>query len=408
MAAAAAFCVGEGLVLGEFVRGVRPAGYLTRPLLAVAVLAVLVGLAAALFRRWSVVAAVYAMAWIIHPTSTVALVIAAVTAGLIGYRIWKRSTPNVDLALFTAAGVFFAAGLVPVAPMMSWSTPARADIPADGPPQYVILLDGYPRADTLVRYGFDISSFIEALEKRGFDHYPDATSTHPWTHQTLSEMMGAPVGSKESHDEQRRAQTDWRLPDGFVAIAPPIGLAAIPNVRTLNTGGFTYFEAKLAGKSALGRLAGGWVMDSYRYELGRVFDLLATTRERRVFAHVFAPHFPILYDAEGKPQTIVDCWPACTSVTDRLSMPVEERVELTGGYVEWLNRQLVETIDTILERNPDAEIVVFSDHGGRLDVDDPDEWYRIFMASKTTTPDLFADAPHPKEVFDRLTRGRRR
>lgn len=398
MAAAAAFCVGGGFVLGEFVRAVRPIGYLTRPLLTVAVLAVIVGFVAALFRGWAIVAAVFAMAWIIRPSSTIALIVACLTAGLIGVRLWKHETPNVDGPLLVAAGIFFAAGLVPVVSMMSWPAPAIEEATHNGPPQYAILLDGYPRADTLQGHGVDMSPFIAALEDRGFEHYPEATSKHVRTFQTVSELVDVPVGDYGDISHRRRIRDDWRLPEGWVTIAPPVGVATFPQGPTINPGGFTTFEMFLVAQSLAGPWAGDWVLDGYRAQLAQALELLASTEERSVFAHLFAPHAPILYRADGSPTAAAECWPGCASEAVVTSPP-----EATGGYVKWLNRKLITLIDRILDRRPDAEVVLFSDHGGRFDPDDGEEWRRVFFAARTPErPGLFAGSSHPRAVFDLL------
>ena len=56
-----------------------------------------------------------------------------------------------------------------------------------GPPDiYVILLDGYPRADTLARlFDFDNGPFLAALEAKGFDVSAGSSSNYMYTELTL-------------------------------------------------------------------------------------------------------------------------------------------------------------------------------------------------------------------------------
>lgn len=383
-AAGAAFAVGAGFVLGEFVRAVRPVGFLTRPLLAVAVLAIGVGLVSSVFGRWSVVAAVSGMAWIVQPHSGIAVGTAVAVAGLIGWRLWKGSTLNVDLPVAAAAGVFFAAGLIPIVPLVSWSTPARASEPSDGPARYVVLLDGYPRADTLADIGYPIDGFLSALEDRGFTYHPDASTDHPYTFQALTDLTGGDPDAWVEGDiaNNRQIRADWRLPDGWAAISPPMGFVTIPHARTLN-GGITFFESKLIGRSVIRELARGWVADAYRTRLDTSLETLATTAETRIFAHIFAPHLPALYDAHG-PRDLLDCWPYCAVIDPRPpGVEPEELASMVGGYVYWLNDRLIDVVDSILDRRPDAEIVLFSDHGGRWDDGDKAEWRRTFLATRS-------------------------
>lgn len=382
------FCVAAGFVFGEFVRSVRPVDYLTRPLLIAAYLALVVGLTASLTGRWAVVAAVFVTVWLVQPWTLAALAVAVAVCMLIGYRLWRQHVLNVDAPLLAAAVVFAAAGLVPIVPMMSWSAPTGDEFPVEGPPQYAILFDAYPRADTLTSYGLDISPFLTALEERGFTIYPDATSEHDNTFDTLTALLNG-EGGNDSIPAQRDTRATWQLPDGWHVIAPTAGLATIPQAPTLNPGGFNPFEAKLMARTIVGPYVGDILMDGLRYELDRALDILASTDRRHVFAHIMAPHHPILYNADGTPYRS-SCYAAC---------PPEWELGATGGYIQWLNGRILEVVDAILERRPDAEIVLFSDHGGRFDPADQEEWHRVFLASR---PALFEGHPHPDVVFDVL------
>ena len=55
---------------------------------------------------------------------------------------------------------------------------------------YVILLDGYPRADVL-DYAFDIdnSAFLDALAERGFTVARDSHSDYLWTHVSVPSAL---------------------------------------------------------------------------------------------------------------------------------------------------------------------------------------------------------------------------
>lgn len=404
----ASFLVVGGFVFGEFVREVRPVGYLIRPLLAAVALALLVGGLAILLPRGRVLVAVAVAVWVIQPGSRYAIVLAGVVASTIAWRLLKGRFPDFDVSVLTASGVFFAAGLIPVIPLLSWSSPAEAFISHDGPPQYAILLDGYPRADSLADHGVDISEFLTALEDRGFDLYPQATAELPRTFQLLGQITG---GAGEWRERavafNREVRDSWRLPSGWVTVSPPMGFVTLPHAPTLNPGGFTHFEERLLARSAFRRLAADWIMDGYRYELNRAFDVIASTDAKRVFAHIFAPHFPVLYAADGEPSPMLSCWPLRCLAIDPwpVDISADERAQLIGGFAEWLNGRLLELVDEILAGRPNAEIVLFSDHGGRWDTDESEEWRRTFLASHTPSrPDLFEGSPHPKDVLELLQR----
>lgn len=392
-----AFCVGGGMVLSTFMAAPQPVSHLLRPLIAVVLVAVLVGVVAQVFGRTSNFAAGAMSAWLVHPWSNMAAATAALVGVMIVWRLWHQRTPDVQIPVAVGAAVFLVAGALPVIPLISWSTPAHASEPDN--PVFLILLDGYPRADTLSSLGVDISGFVDDLEERGFDHYPSATSRYYLTEHTLTYMT---TGISPPIDATKRAMRDsWRLPAGFVAVAPPVGSATIPNVPVLNPGGLTMLDVALLRGSLAAPFVGDYVMDGMRSQLDRSLDVLATTNESRVFAHLLAPHIPFLYDGE-KPRGMPGCWPDCNPFNpfDMTVNPVE-----IGGYLEWLNPRLLETVDAIIANHPTAEIVLFSDHGGRFDAENVEEHRRVFFAARTPgRPDLFADSPHPRAVLDLAVR----
>lgn len=124
---------------------------LARPLLALLVVAVLVSVPADLFGRAAPLVAGYGMVWVVRPGATVATVVAVGLAAVIIVRPWTGRIPELERPVAAVAVVFMVAGLVPVVASLPWSTPARAANRLETP-AYLILLDGYPRADSLAGY----------------------------------------------------------------------------------------------------------------------------------------------------------------------------------------------------------------------------------------------------------------
>lgn len=403
---AAAFGVTGGIVLSAFVVESRPTGYLVRPLLAVLVVSLVVGLAAS-YVGYSAVVAVVAAVWVVSPFSNLAMAVTVLLGGLVVYRLVSKKTVDLDVPVAVAAGVFCAVGFIPIV-----GTVEPQALPLhfsgnffDGPARFLILLDGYPRQDTLEGLGVDNAEFIAALEERGFDHYPDATSHHTRTWRTITHMLtGEPMESDEwgTSEEREAARQSWELP-GYATLAPPFGSAVFPRSHLLNPGGFTAFDAQLLRDSIFRGVAGEWVIDGFEGQAERSLRILSTTTERRVFAHLFASHTP--FTVGGPPP----CWPDCDPFdidAERLGYTVEEYALLLGEQLAWLNGRLIETIDAIRENHPTAEIVLFSDHGARYTEADLEEWHKTFLAAYTPTrPGLFADEPHPESVLD-LVEGR--
>ena len=74
-----------------------------------------------------------------------------------------------------------------------------------------------------------------------------------------------------------------------------------------------------------------------------------------------------------------------------------------AGQLQVLNARLLETIDRVVDRHPDAVIVLFSDHGGRTSTADLDEWHRSFLAARTPGhPGLFSDEPRRDTIIRTL------
>jgi hypothetical protein len=389
-----------GIVLGEYAAAVRPLSYLVRPILASLLLALLIGIGSNVFGRASGLVAAGATLWVYVPRSGIALAVTGVLAVVIVYRIFIGRVAELRVPLLVAGGTFLVVGLVQLVFLPSDSTHDLGPV-AVGPPTFIVLLDGYPRMDTLEELGIDVSDFIAELRLRGFDSYPNATSEYTNTFKTLTSFMNGgplPSGTFETPESSDEAMQNWALPPGFAYIAPPFGWLTIPGQPTLNPGGVTAFDELLLNRSIFARVSGEYLMEGFRAQLNRALDTLAETEENQVFAHILAPHIPYLYQG-GNPAPPPTCWPACGLFDLRV---IENVGPALGGFIDWLNPRLLSVIDAILAKHPDAEIVLFSDHGGRFDLD-TDEWYRTFLAARTPTrPQLFADSPHPRSILPLL------
>jgi len=132
--------------------------------------------------------------------------------------------------------VLLIAATVMAAPWSAvWTgAPDSEDEPAPRPglPDiYVILLDGYPRADTLASFGYDNGSFLSGLEARGFQVADSSTSNYMLSSLTLASMLHM----------RHIADIDALKPrDG---VAPRLGLSrairSAPAVEELRAIGYT-------------------------------------------------------------------------------------------------------------------------------------------------------------------------
>ena len=405
---AAAYAVMAGIVLSRFGDETMPTTYLFRPLWLLVVPALVVGLIALVAKRNGPVVAVGLAAFGLH--QFIGLAVIGIGLLLLGLRALGRPLDVGRVAMLVSL-LFLAIGVVRALPLVEIPGPGPTVATQAGPPMYVILLDGYARLDSLAEIGIDNRSFVEALERRGFTHYGDATSETVWTEQTLTAVLtGKEVGPFDEASPvglKRELRRQWDLPDGFVALDPQIGHVNIPGVPHVGSDAVNDFEANLIMGSSVGRIAPEpirrWLADDVLAHHLRTLDILASAEHRRVFAHLVAPHPPFVF---GDDET-AECWPVChlwAGQIERTGISLDNWVAAFDRQLAGLNPLLLETVDSIIAREPDAVIVLFSDHGARYTEAMVDtEWHRIFLVARTPGhDDLFADAPHPRFILTRL------
>lgn len=377
-----AYVTAVGLLAGGVVTWFRvevaPFSHLWLPLLAAAVTAlVIAGMALVAGRHAAVVAALITVVVFIRSPFMV-LAAAGVGLLLVVLQMRGRNVSSLAKPVCVAAVVFALTGLVSVVPLVDLQGPV-AQASTSERPVFVILLDGYPRADILEDAGVDVSGFVWALEARGLDHYPDAYARHGYTHRLLTLMLSGvdTEDEKLTLAERRTLRSNWHLPSGFVTVAPPVGHVTIPQSVDVGTDGITDLDVKLIARSAFALIPGvdTWVMDAWRAHVDADIDAVVEAGHPQVFAHLMAPHVPFLYGDDREPLGPPPCWPDC----GLMPRPLSTQYGL-GGTIEWLNERIVRLVDSIDERWPDAVVVVFSDHGARFR--DVDENHKVLLAAR--------------------------
>ncbi|HEX5579746.1 MAG TPA: hypothetical protein VFY43_08785, partial [Candidatus Limnocylindria bacterium] len=147
-------------------------------------------------------------------------------------------------------------------------------------------------------------------------------------------------------------------------IRQAIGQVVVPG--SLDTGQLNEFEVSLLGNSALAPLLRGWVVtqqdDRLRAAIAKLEDLARRDVPQVVLAHLLAPHPPFLL------RPAPECWPECglfaatglTFTNDRAAYSAAVRQQL-----DYINPLVLEAIDHVIAADPDACVIVFSDHGNR-------------------------------------------
>ncbi|MBA3689025.1 MAG: hypothetical protein H0W81_09380 [Chloroflexi bacterium] len=438
-----AYLAFAGYILGRFANAAFPTFYLFRPLLLVIPLAILIGLLAGWLARSHAPLGVGAVVGLICFWATfsrhwwqAALVAVAWVVLVLVVRRFGRPMPFVPRAASTATMafvlVFFFTGVVRAAFSAEGSvTPVAATRTATGPNVYIVLLDGYPRRDTLMNdMGIDNGPFEDALTQRGFDVYDDAHTDRRYTDLTLMTLLtgtteGVPDDTAPASEVQwliRRALSAAQLPRLAQAagyewdvIDSPAGHVTFSAGHHIQHGGVNTFEDNMLAESPFAPLVKTFLpyllTDSLRAHFdGSVESLISLVEpdaHRLVLAHLFQPHLPFLWEADGTPTEVPFFWPGVNifaAQIETMGMSLADYSASMKGDLATLNPKLLAMVDAIVAKDPGAVVVLFSDHGSRYSLDlKTTEWYRSFLAARTPDhPKLFASEPVPTAILRTL------
>lgn len=310
---------------------------------------------------------------------------------------------------------------------------SRSDTGADGPDIFVILVDGYPRQDTLLQeFDFDNQPFVDELEMRGFKVAANSRANYNYTRLTLATMLNMrhaldmpELTAVTMPDERRRFTQAIEFPsafrllreDGYAihVIATPFS-ALSPRVAQSTEHPYllNYFEVRrldlAARRGPLGRFMAPILESTHRAGVTQAFaDLRELARPgdrpRLIWAHLMIPHPPFLFGANGEPRSLSSCFPSCGFWDGtREQLARSDFAAAASDQVEFTNRELVHAIDLIIgEATQPPVIILLSDHGSRHSFDNTDEMFRTLFAAYTPGhPRLFEDDVSPIVVFPRL------
>lgn len=285
-----------------------------------------------------------------------------------------------------------------------------------GPDIYLILLDGYPRSDTLDRvFDFDNSAFIQALADLGFDHYQDSRSNYPSTTLSMASMLrGEEIeGVPLQQPDLRYAAWDAPMVQlarahgyEFVSISPGWDEVSLRRSdRYIDTGQLGQFEQSLIERNSFGWFAemfdpgffGEERRDRIEDVLGAVAELAYEDREspRLVWAHVPAPHYPMVYGPGGSAREVevIDF--------DGYDPSAPNLVADYSANLSALNDRVLATARAIATGG--SVVVIWSDHGSLTSLGPPEELLRNFIAARTPGQSgLLGAAPSPMQVMPLL------
>jgi hypothetical protein len=455
--AAAPFLFAVGGVLYLATDMAAPAGAYVRPLLAALAIAGVSLIVALVLTRSINWASVLSSAFVLFTFRLVipALVLFVIAVWWVAVGAARRAAdrPAPDPEIPRQLSVLTTLAALALVAFTGWTTVTALAGPAPafrvpeyrmsgtgGPNVYVILLDGYPRSDTLSEtFGYDNGAFLEELEERGFDVSSEARSNYPKTWTTLASAFNGEYVDRMLPDDEpipvnppdqirwlsrlideaaildvmrERGYTIRTIPSLFVTTA----LATADDYR--DAGHLTEVEMKLITRSPWTMLARNQVADfllsDHRAAVEDALEATAALAEERdegpqlVFSHVASPHTPFVLGADGtKAREAPACFPLdCTlwhPTTEDLHMDFADFRDGLTRQIGELDEMVLDTVGRIVAADPDAIVVVMSDHGIRYSRDEVPEHYRSFLAART--PDgaaLFADDESPVNVFRKI------
>jgi hypothetical protein len=314
------------------------------------------------------------------------------------------------------------------------SPPSIADDGATGGPSiYLLLLDGYPRSDTLSStFAYDNTPFEETLSELGFTTYSQSRSNYTKTWLSLASLFNANYAhaflsaSVQSQDEQirllhryvshsavlelleGRGYDTWSIGSAFTNIAPG------PVDHYLRSARATEFEIVLLQESLFSRLVpdlmASFAADQARGAVYQTLETFAQTAEagtdgpRFVFAHVLSPHAPFVLGGEDPAGRLSPCFPRrCTfwdPTTDGTGLTVDQYAEGLRAQVPALNVAVISSLRRVIAADPSAVVIAMSDHGSRYSLEDSAEQFRNFLSIRSPgQEDLMADDPWLVNLF---------
>jgi len=326
--------------------------------------------------------------------------------------------------------------------LANWSASGTAL--AGQPDMFVILLDGYPRADVLdYAFGHDNSPFTDALEERGFEVATASHSDYLWTHVSVPsalnlayvEQIPAMVEIIEGRVPRQptlrttiadNAAFEQARRHGYTTVAVGAGFEEVAPRRAdvyVDGGQLNEFEISLIASTFAGQIvaavapdfASGQQRDRILHNLEVLPEIAVRARAEPVlvFAHVPAPHQPVVFGHDGDPVSV----PISGSFfADSPFERGEEQGEFLDRYraqLPYLNERVLDAIDGILENADQPPVIVlFADHGSASAVNwnatliqdaDParllERTGTLFAALTPEHSDVFPDDISPVDIF---------
>lgn len=318
---------------------------------------------------------------------------------------------TVALALLVMSGWQIASEIQPRSAhaLALTNAPVQTDLvrPEPAPDVYLFLLDSYGRADLFQEaYGFDNSGFLNGLEQRGFFVAECSQSNYVRTEismasalnmqylQELSEKFDPETTSRRLlWDSLKHNAVRYNFESmGYETITFDTGFEWL-NIEDSDhflspppiSSGMTEFEGLLL-RTTLARYIDdwGWVdpdylmgvsfRDRFNNVLNNVDNIARMQEPTFTYLHLISPHPPFVFDPNGSPTYPPDFW------NDQRMYPAGLYQKGYLNQVQFLNKKILEAVDTILtESDVPPIIIIQGDHGPWLQSKEKRMWILAAM-----------------------------
>ncbi len=333
-----------------------------------------------------------ALAWVLRSQST--FVSSTATFNTIALALMVMAVGQISLAV----------GPRSVHASGAENAPSQNDLvlPQYPPDVYYIILDSYTREDFLkMVYDYDNSEFVDALQERGFYIASCSQSNYVRTEISLASSLNM-MYIQELDDAFTPDSTARRtLWDSLKHSAVRHNFESL-GYETVNfatgfawmelddadhfltpppfTSGLTEFEG-LFFRTTLARYAQDWgwvdpdavLGQSFRDRFNNVFDnmddVASMPGSQFSYIHLISPHPPFVFDAEGNPMYPPGFW------NEQRQYPYDMYQKGYTNQLTYLNKRMLEAIDTILEESDTPPIIIIQgDHGVWMQPKDRRMW----------------------------------
>lgn len=283
---------------------------------------------------------------------------------------------------------------------------------------YYIILDAYASGGILEEvYEFANSEFLDFLSRRGFTLARPGRSNYDMTLLSLASSLNFQYLDE---NEFRARKMDYLLSlfrrNRVVESLRGLGYRLLAFDSGYDNTEFGDAEIRLSSGWSPGEFAaelinftplppllalfgrGGYRGNlQYRAHRERILYALENIPETAqiegplfVFAHILAPHPPFVFDENGGPVQLSDYYITgdAAGFLGRMGISQEEYRKYYIAQLKFINRQVMEMVDRLLEKISPAPIIILqADHGPRsgyafcdLAASDPEEGLSIFNA----------------------------